>query len=237
MQIKYNLWAMTSQQLIARPLLRHCDYNAIVTAMRSFTDKRTPETPDEIWFIEHDAVYTLGQAGKLEHILNPGTIPIEKTDRGGQVTYHGPGQLVIYPLFNLRRLKLGVRELVTLLENTTINLLASYNIHAEAKKEAPGVYVNSAKIASIGLRIRRGYCYHGLAFNIAMDLSPFAGINPCGMSQLTITQLSDLGGANDLNTVANDFFKQLLQELNSFKDSLSTKLRASNEFLEQLPTY
>src|SRR5205085_4068344 len=125
--------------------------------MRVFTDKRTPETPDEIWLIEHNPVYTLGQAGKLEHILNSGDIPIEKTDRGGQVTYHGPGQLVIYPLLNLRRLNLGVRELVTLLENILINLLATYDIQAEAKKEAPGVYVSSAKIASIGLRIRRGY--------------------------------------------------------------------------------
>jgi lipoyl(octanoyl) transferase len=185
--------------------------------MRIFTDKRTPETPDEIWLIEHNPVYTLGQAGKLEHILNPGNIPIEKTDRGGQVTYHGPGQLIIYPLLNLRRLKLGIRELVTLLENTIIHLLATYGINAEAKKEAPGVYVNSAKIASIGLRIRKGYCYHGLAFNVSMDLSPFAGINPCGMRQLTITQLSDLGGPNDLNRVANDFIKQLQQEIEIYK--------------------
>jgi lipoyl(octanoyl) transferase len=203
---------MAHQQFIVQSLWRG-DYNTIAQAMRVFTDKRTPETPDEIWLIEHNPVYTLGQAGKLEHILNPGNIPIEKTDRGGQVTYHGPGQLVIYPLLNLRRLNLGVRELVTLLENTIINLLATYGINAEAKKEAPGVYVNSAKIASIGLRIRRGYCYHGLAFNVSMDLSPFAGINPCGMSQLIITQLSDLGGPNDINKVANDFINQLQQEI------------------------
>lgn len=207
---------MKPQQFIVRPL-QHGDYNTVVQAMRVFTDKRTPETPDEIWFIEHNPVYTLGQAGKLEHILNPGNIPIEKTDRGGQVTYHGPGQLVIYPLLNLRRLKLGIRELVTLLENSIIHLLATYGINAEAKKEAPGVYVNSAKIASIGLRIRRGYCYHGLAFNVSMDLSPFAGINPCGMRQLTITQLSDLGGPNNLNKVANDFIKQLQQEIAVYK--------------------
>lgn len=201
---------------IVRPLQHH-DYNTIAQAMRIFTNKRTFETPDEIWLIEHNPVYTLGQAGKLEHILSPGNIPIEKTDRGGQVTYHGPGQLIVYPLLNLRRLKLGIRELVTLLENTTIRLLATYGINAEAKKEAPGVYVNSAKIASIGLRIRRGYCYHGLAFNVSMDLSPFAGINPCGMRQLTITQLSDLGGPNDLNRVANDFIKQLQQEIEIYK--------------------
>lgn len=207
---------MTDQPFLVRPL-QQGDYNTIAQAMRVFTDMRTPETPDEIWLIEHNPVYTLGQAGKLEHILNPGNIPIEKTDRGGQVTYHGPGQLVTYPLLNLRRLKLGVRELVSLLENTIINLLATYNINAEAKKEAPGVYVNSAKIASIGLRIRRGYCYHGIAFNVAMDLSPFAGINPCGMSQLTITQVSDLGGPTDLNTVAHDFIKQFEQEIMTYK--------------------
>ncbi len=203
---------MIDQQLLIRPL-EQGDYNTVAQAMRVFTDTRTSETPDEIWFIEHNPVYTLGQAGKLEHILNPGNIPIEKTDRGGQVTYHGPGQLVIYPLLNLRRLKLGVRELVSLLENTIINLLATYHINAEAKKEAPGVYVNSAKIASIGLRIRRGYCYHGIAFNIAMNLSPFAGINPCGISQLTITQLADLGGPTDLNLVAQDFIRQFQKEI------------------------
>lgn len=203
---------LDQQQLIVRPL-QQGDYNTIVQAMRVFTDARNPETPDEIWFVEHAPIYTLGQAGKLEHILNPGNIPIEKTDRGGQVTYHGPGQLVIYPLLNLRRLNLGVRNLVSLLENTIINLLAAYGINAEAKKEAPGVYVNSAKIASIGLRIRRGYCYHGLAFNVAMDLNPFAGINPCGMSRLTITQLSDLGGPTDLNSVTADFIEQFQQEI------------------------
>lgn len=201
-----------------RPL-QQGDYNTIAQAMRAFTDNRTAETPDEIWLIEHYPVYTLGQAGKWEHILNPGNIPIEKTDRGGQVTYHGPGQLVVYPLLNLRRLNMGVRELVSLLENTLIHLLATYGISAEAKKEAPGVYVNSAKIASIGLRIRRGYCYHGLAFNISMDLRPFAGINPCGMRQLTITQLSDLGGPSDLNRVADDFIKLLQQEIEIYKKS------------------
>lgn len=211
---------MAHQQFIVQSL-RHGDYNIVAQAMRIFTDKRTPEITDEIWLIEHNPVYTLGQAGKLEHILNPGNIPIVKTDRGGQVTYHGPGQLVIYPLLNLRRLNLGVRELVTLLENTIINLLATYRINAEAKKEAPGVYVNSAKIASIGLRIRHGYCYHGLAFNIAMDLSPFTGINPCGMNQITITQLSDLGGPSDLNRVANDFIKQFQQEIKIHKNQVS----------------
>jgi lipoyl(octanoyl) transferase len=203
---------MKAQQLIVRPLQKG-DYNTIAQAMRLFTDKRNSETSDEIWFIEHYPVYTLGQAGKLENILSPGNIPIEKSDRGGQVTYHGPGQLVVYPLLNLRRLNLGVRELVSLLENTIINLLATYNIVAKARREAPGVYVDSAKIASIGLRIRHGYCYHGLAFNVAMDLNPFTGINPCGMTQLAITQLADLGGPSDLIRVADDFIKQFKREI------------------------
>lgn len=211
---------MKAQQLIVRPLQKG-DYNTIAQAMRLFTDKRNSETSDEIWFIEHNPVYTLGQAGKLEHILSPGNIPIEKSDRGGQVTYHGPGQLVVYPLLNLRRLNLGVRELVSLLENTIINLLATYNIVAKARREAPGVYVDSAKIASIGLRIRRGYCYHGLAFNVAMDLNPFTGINPCGMTQLAITQLADLGGPSDLTRVANDFIKQFKREIELYNVSFT----------------
>lgn len=207
---------MKNQQLIVRPL-QQGDYSTIARDMRLFTDKRTPDTPDEVWFIEHNPVYTLGQAGKLEHILSPDNIPIEKSDRGGQVTYHGPGQLVIYPLLNLRRLNLGVRELVSLLENSIINLLSTYHIVAEARRDAPGVYVKSAKIASIGLRIRRGYCYHGVAFNIAMDLNPFTGINPCGMSQLPITQLSDLGGPSDLTRVANEFIKQFKEEIKVYQ--------------------
>lgn len=203
---------MQLNQPIIRPLF-HAEYKHVYQAMRSFTDQRSFETPDEIWLIEHDPIYTLGQAGKQEHILNPGTIPIEKTDRGGQVTYHGPGQLVVYPLLNLRRLGLNVRSLVTLLEDTVINLLADYSIQAQARKDAPGVYVNSAKIASIGLRIRRGFCYHGIAFNIAMDLKPFLGINPCGFRQLTITQLCDEGGPRDLKMVAGIFGKKLKNKL------------------------
>jgi lipoyl(octanoyl) transferase len=200
-------------QLIIKPLQR-AEYQRVVQAMRLFTTQRSFETPDEIWLIEHvPAVYTLGQAAKLEHILDPGTIPIEKTDRGGQVTYHGPGQLVVYPLLNLRRLHLNVRSLVTLLEEAVIDFLADYTIRAQAKKDAPGVYVNAAKIASIGLRIRRGYCYHGIAFNIAMDLKPFLGINPCGFSQLAVTQLSDLGGPSDLKIVARAFGRQLKNKL------------------------
>lgn len=203
---------MQITQPIIRPL-RLAEYNSVSQAMRLFTDKRSSETPDEIWLLEHNPIYTLGQAAKLEHILNPGEIPVEKTDRGGQVTYHGPGQLVVYPLLNLRRLNLNVRALVTLLEETIVAFLADYAIHGQTKKDAPGVYVNSAKIASIGLRIRRGFCYHGIAFNIAMDLNPFLGINPCGFSQLTVTQLSDLGGPSNLKMVADIFSRQLKTKL------------------------
>lgn len=205
---------METNQTIIRPL-RLAEYDSVCQDMRSFTDNRSPETPDEIWLIEHEPIYTLGQAAKLEHILNPGDIPIKKTDRGGQVTYHGPGQLVVYPLLNLRRLNLNVRALVTLLEQTIIEFLANYGIHAQARKDAPGVYVNAAKIASIGLRIRRGFCYHGIAFNVAMDLKPFSGINPCGFSQLAVTQLSDLGGPKDLEMVATTFSEQLKNKLAS----------------------
>ena len=203
---------MPINQTVIRPL-RSAEYNSVYQAMRSFTDNRLTETPDEIWLIEHDPVYTLGQSAKLEHIFNPGNIPLQKTDRGGQVTYHGPGQLVVYPLLNLHRLNLNVRTLVTLLEQTVIDFLADYSIHAQARKDAPGVYVNGAKIASIGLRIRRGFCYHGIAFNVAMDLKPFLGINPCGFSQLAITQLSDLGGPSNLEMVADVFSKQLQNKL------------------------
>lgn len=203
---------MKKNHIIIKPL-RLAEYNSVCRAMRLFTDNRSADTADEIWLIEHNPVYTLGQAAKLEHILNPGTIPVQKTDRGGQVTYHGPGQLVVYPLLNLRRLNLHVRAFVTLLEETIIEFLAEYAIHGQTRKNAPGVYVNMAKIASIGLRIRRGFCYHGIALNVAMDLKPFLGINPCGFSRLAVTQLSDLGGPNDLELVADSFSKRLQTKL------------------------
>lgn len=158
--------------------------------MKSFTQTRTEETTDEVWLLEHSPVFTQGQAGKPEHILNPGEIPIVQTDRGGQVTYHGPGQLVMYVLFDLRRLKIGIRQLVTLLETTVINVLADYDISASSRCDAPGVYVNDAKICSIGLRVRKGCSYHGIAFNVDMDLEPFSRINPCGFRNLQVTQVS-----------------------------------------------
>lgn len=203
---------MQIEQPIIRSL-RIAEYSSVSQAMRLFTDTRSAETADEIWLVEHNPVYTLGQAAKPEHILNAGTIPIVKADRGGQVTYHGPGQLVVYPLLDLRRLNLNVRELVTLLEETVIEFLANYAIHAQTRKNAPGVYVDGAKIASIGLRIRRGCCYHGIAFNVAMDLKPFLGINPCGFSQLAVTQLLDLGISSSLAEVADIFSQQLKNKL------------------------
>lgn len=159
--------------------------------MRGFTDARDTDTSDEIWFLEHSPVYTLGQAGKEEHLLAPGAIPIFKTDRGGQVTYHGPGQLVCYPLLNVKRLKLGARDLVVALGNSVINLLDHYGIASRYSSEAPGVYVEDAKIAALGLRIRRGHSFHGISLNIAMDLEPFERINPCGYPGLDVVQMSD----------------------------------------------
>ncbi len=166
-------------------------YTETWEAMKAFTANRSNDTLDEIWFLEHPPVYTQGQAGKPEHVLNPRNIPIVQSDRGGQVTYHGPGQLVVYFLIDLNRKKLGVRTLVCLLEKMLIRLLANFNVQAETKSGAPGVYVNEQKIASIGLRVRKGCTYHGIALNVDMDLTPFLGINPCGFEALKMTQLKD----------------------------------------------
>ena len=157
--------------------------------MSDFTNQRTPDTPDQLWLVEHPPVFTQGQAGKAEHLLFPSDIPVVQTDRGGQVTYHGPGQLVAYPLLDLRRLNIGVRELVTRIEQTIVATLAYYGIESVAKPDAPGVYVNGDKIASLGLRVRRGCSFHGLALNVDMDLSPFQRINPCGYQGLAMTQI------------------------------------------------
>lgn len=159
--------------------------------MRAFTDGRDTGTPDEIWLVQHPPVFTQGVAGKVEHLLNPGDIPVVQTDRGGQVTYHGPGQLVVYPLLDLRRGGLGVRDLVTLLEQAVVEFLGCWGIDAAARPEAPGVYVQGKKIASLGLRVRRGCSYHGLSLNVNMDLAPFLRINPCGYNGLQMTQLAD----------------------------------------------
>lgn len=160
--------------------------------MKDFTDARTSDTPDELWLVEHPPVFTQGQAGKPEHLLAPGEIPVVATDRGGQVTYHGPGQLVAYPLLDLRRLKIGVRELVTKIEQSVVALLLEYGVDSAPKADAPGVYVKGDKIASLGLRVRKGCSFHGVAINIDVDLAPFNQINPCGYAGLNMTRLVDL---------------------------------------------
>lgn len=171
--------------------LGQVDYASTWHSMQEFTNSRSADTADEIWLLEHPPVFTQGQAGKAEHLLLPGDIPVVQVDRGGQVTYHGPGQLVAYVLVDIRRLGLGVRDLVSLIENSLVQLLADYNVNAAARADAPGVYVGDAKIASLGLRIRRGCSFHGLALNVAMDLEPFKRINPCGYQGLRMTQLAD----------------------------------------------
>ncbi|MDR0219631.1 MAG: lipoyl(octanoyl) transferase LipB [Enterobacteriaceae bacterium] len=167
-------------------------YKPVSDAMHQFTEQRTAETPDEIWLVQHEKVFTQGQAGKPEHILAAGEIPVIQSDRGGQVTYHGPGQQVMYILIDLKRAKLGVRQLVTAIEETVIQTLAHFSVESYARPDAPGVYVNGSKICSLGLRIRKGCSFHGLALNIAMDLQPFLRINPCGYTGMQMIQLSDL---------------------------------------------
>ncbi len=181
--------------------------------MKALTDRRGADDPDEIWFVEHPPVFTLGLAGDHAHILDPGDIEIVRTDRGGQVTYHGPGQLVCYVMLDLRRRGLNVRQLVQLLESAVIETLAGYGIEAYPRRDAPGVYVDGSKIAALGLRVRRGCSYHGLAFNIAMDLEPFSRINPCGYENLPVTQLSALTDAESIDDVRPAFERSLLRLL------------------------
>jgi lipoyl(octanoyl) transferase len=169
------------------------DYEPLWRGMQQFTESRSSQTPDEIWFTEHPPVFTLGLNASRDHLLAPGNIPVIQVDRGGQVTYHGPGQLMIYPMIDIKRARLGVRDLVTALERTVIDLAAEYKIEATCRKDAPGVYVEGRKIASVGLRVRRGASYHGMALNIDIDLEPFSRINPCGFSDLEVTDLKSLG--------------------------------------------
>ena len=176
-------------------------YEPVWRAMQRFTDLRDDASTDEVWAVEHDPVFTLGQAGKPEHVLMPGDIPVLHVDRGGQVTYHGPGQIVVYPLLDLKRLKIGVREYVCRIEQAVIDTLAEWNIGAARRDGAPGVYVNDAKVAALGIRVRRGCTFHGLAFNAAMDLEPFARINPCGYAGLRVTSVLDLGGPSSLAAI------------------------------------
>jgi len=199
-----------------QPLLRwlgRAEYEPTWRAMQAFTEQRGPETRDEIWFLEHPPVFTLGMNAAREHVLAAGDIPLVQIDRGGQVTYHGPGQLVVYPLLDLRRHGLGIRQLVVALENGIIALLASWNIAAVGRRDAPGIYADGRKVASIGLRIRRGCSYHGLAFNVAMDLEPFRRINPCGYRGLEVTDLRTLGVSPELHSVAELLAPHLLSAL------------------------
>ena len=189
------------------------DYKATVEAMREFTAARGPATPDEVWLLEHPPVYTFGLNTNPAHLLASGNIPVVQTDRGGQVTYHGPGQLVAYVLLDLQRSGLGIRQVVSALEDAVIAMVAAHGISASARREAPGVYVAGAKLASIGLRVRRGCSYHGLALNVAPDLAPFAGINPCGFPGLPVTSLQLLGGPAELAQAGNELTAQLLPRL------------------------
>ena len=181
--------------------------------MQRFTDERTEDTPDEIWLLEHPPVFTLGMNAKPEHVLAPGDIPVVQIDRGGQVTYHGPGQLVVYPLIDLRRAGLGVRDLVTALERSVIDYVAESGIVAECRRSAPGVYVDGKKLASVGIRIRRGASYHGLAMNVNLDAEPFTRINPCGYEGLEVTRLADLGGARSVEEASAGLEPHLLRAL------------------------
>ena len=188
-------------------------YEPVWRAMQAFTDARTDATEDELWFVEHEPVFTLGQAGKPEHVLMPGEIPVLHVDRGGQVTYHGPGQLVAYPLLDLKRLRLGVRDYVCRIEQAVIDTLAEWNIEGARTPGAPGVYVNGAKVAALGIRVRRGCSFHGLAFNIAGEsVAPFARINPCGYQGLQVVALSDLGGPASLEAVQGVLLDQLARQ-------------------------
>lgn len=212
---------LLNKRLVVKNLGRQ-DYEPVWKAMHTFTDERDENSCDEVWLVEHNPVFTQGQAGKEEHVLAAGDIPVVKSDRGGQVTYHGPGQLVAYVLINLRRKKIGVRELVTHIENTVINTLNQFTIESAARPDAPGVYVDNKKICSLGLRIRKGCSFHGLALNVNMDLSPFLRINPCGYAGMEMIQLHDLIKEND--TVENkaehveDVHPLLIKELTTLLD-------------------
>lgn len=203
---------MPQKPLIIRQLGRR-DYLPTWQAMRDFTDRRDEDTVSEIWVVEHPPVFTQGQAGKAEHVLGAGDIPVVQTDRGGQVTYHGPGQLVIYLLISLREAGVGIRGLVTIMESAIIGLLAGYGIEAQARADAPGVYVEGRKVASLGLRVRRGCTYHGLALNVSNDLEPFQRINPCGHAGLEITSTRQLGIQDDETALSEKLVKLLCSEL------------------------
>ncbi len=191
-----------------------CDYEPTWRRMQCYTDQRTADSQDQLWLLEHPPIFTLGRAAKTEHLLAPGDIPIIQVDRGGQVTYHGPGQLMAYLLLDLHRKKLGIKALVSHIEQAIISLLDSYSINANIKPGAPGVYVNEKKIAALGLRVRRGCTFHGLSLNVEMDLEPFSRINPCGYPGLKTTQLAELGGPTNLKQIETDLSLHLADQLN-----------------------
>ncbi len=200
------------EQLVVRELGLQ-PYEPVWHRMQRFTDSRGSETPDEIWLLQHEPVFTQGQAGKPEHLLNTGDIPVVQADRGGQVTYHGPGQLIAYLLIDLRRHKLGVRQMVSLMEEAVVQVLASYGVEAYPKADAPGVYVDEAKICSLGLRVRRGCSFHGLALNLDMELEPFLRINPCGYAGLAMTQLKLLRPDADIAAAPQRLLNYLIERI------------------------
>ncbi len=199
------------------------DYQQTWQAMKDFTEQRSDTSADEIWLLEHPPVFTQGLAGKPEHLLNPENIPVIQSDRGGQVTYHGPGQLVVYTMLDLHRLSMGTRNLVRLLEQSVIEVLKGYDIVAENRCDAPGIYIAGAKICSIGLRVRKGCSYHGIAFNLNMDLQPFSRINPCGIQNLRMTQLADWVAASDATQVRDRMIRQLVKNF-AYQENLITYL-------------
>jgi lipoyl(octanoyl) transferase len=201
-------------QVVVRSFLEkgYQPYESTMARMREFTRNRDESTTDEIWLLEHDRVFTLGQAGKREHLIDPRDIPVVQSDRGGQVTYHGPGQLIAYLLLDIRRLGIGVREFVVRIENAIVGLLDECGVEASGKREAPGVYVDDRKIAALGLRVRKGRSYHGLSLNVDMDLEPFSRINPCGFEGLEVTQMRDLGLHEDSARISSRLVNQIRQQ-------------------------
>lgn len=206
---------MDKQNPITTRFLGTQPYLDVWAKMQAFTDTRTADTEDELWLVQHPPVFTQGQAGKAEHVLDPGNINVVTTDRGGQVTYHGPGQVVAYPLLNLRRLDMGVRDLVTRIETSVVKYLAEWGLSSSPKADAPGVYIDGKKIASLGLRVRRGCSFHGVSMNVNMDLAPFARINPCGYHGLQMTQLANYIPAGDIDfgSIERGFARQLAVQL------------------------
>ncbi len=203
---------MPANSLLIRQLGQQ-PYEPVWRQMQQFTDQRDESTADETWLVEHPPVFTLGMNGKPQHLLNPGQIPVIKIDRGGQVTYHGPGQLVAYLLIDIKRRKLGIRAMVEQIEQAIIDLLTDYQIAARSRRDAPGVYVADSKIAALGLRVRRGCTYHGLALNVNMDLEPFSRINPCGHKGMTVTQTADLNGPDTTTAIAPELCQKLARQL------------------------